>query len=243
MSAYESTGTPASSAALRVEDRHGAGSARDALLAAARDELVAHGASGVSLRAVARRAGVSHAAPKHHFGDRAGLLTVVAADGHRRLAAALRGARDEHGDPETPELIARLGRMYLDFGLAEPALFELMFRSDELHPEDLVLMAAREESLGVLVDAVQAVRGVGGFGADAPVDQLALISWAFVHGLVVLVRDGALEAIATRTGTDPQSSQSEHPDGALSLAHTLTDTFIHSLADSRPRARSEPTPP
>ena len=74
VSAGESTGTPASSAALRVQDRHGAGSARDALLVAAREELVAHGAGGVSLRAVARRAGVSHAAPTHHFGDRAGLL-------------------------------------------------------------------------------------------------------------------------------------------------------------------------
>src|ERR1700712_3851843 len=87
VSAGESTGTPASSAALRVQVRHGASSARDTLLAAAREELVAHGAGGVSLRAVARRAGVSHAAPTHHFADRAGLLTVLAADGHRRLAA------------------------------------------------------------------------------------------------------------------------------------------------------------
>ncbi len=229
-----------SSTAPRAEAGEGARPVRDALVAAARAELVAHGASGISLRAVARRAGVSHAAPKHHFGDRAGLLSVLAADGHRRLAATLRDTRQEHGEHEAHGPIARLGRAYLDFGLAEPALFELMFRSDELHPDDPVLVAARAESLGVLVDAVHAARGAGGFGADAPVDQLALISWAFVHGLVVLVRDGALDALATPTGVSAQDSPDDHSRSAQSLAHALTDTFTRGLADPRPDGPSGP---
>ena len=71
------------------DDAPAASDVATALLREARHELAEHGAGGVSLRAVARRAGVSHAAPKHHFGDRAGLLTAVAVDGFERLTEAL----------------------------------------------------------------------------------------------------------------------------------------------------------
>src|SRR5213080_824442 len=70
------------------------GDLRRALMRAALDAIVEGGPANLSLRDLARRAGVSHAAPAHHFGDKAGLLTSIAAEGYRRLAGSL-GARDE----------------------------------------------------------------------------------------------------------------------------------------------------
>jgi WHG domain-containing protein len=84
--------------------------------------------------------------------------------------------------------IGVLGRAYLDFGLAYPALFELMFRADQVHREDPVFAAASAESFGILVGALEEADQ----GRSA--EELSLISWAFVHGLVVLVAGGALPA-------------------------------------------------
>ncbi len=168
------------------EDQAG-GRAR--LLAAARGELLEHGSAGLSLRGIARRAGVSHAAPKYHFGDRAGLLTAVAAAGFGELASALRSATAAEGELS----LGVLGRTYVAFGLANRALFELMFRPDQLHPDDPDLRAAQADAIGLLSTAVAAESGTG-VTEEAP--ELALASWAFAHGLVALVRDGALQNVA-----------------------------------------------
>src|SRR3954463_9633294 len=103
---------------------------REDLLAAARAELDDHGHAGLSLRAVARRAGVSHAAPKHHFGDRAGLLTALAVEGYRRLGARFRPLAPDHRAPPAADRapvdkLVALGHTYLDFSLTEPDLFEV----------------------------------------------------------------------------------------------------------------------
>lgn len=190
-------------------------SGRAALLTAAREELVEHGHSGISLRAVARRAGVSHGAPKHHFGDRAGLLTAVAAEGFRALAAALRAA-DVATGADTASRLTALGQAYLDFGLGHPALFDLMFRPSELCPEDPELRAAQRASTEVLVDAADRL-GSSPVSGSVPVPALALTSWALVHGLVVLTRDGAL-APFTDGVADPAD-----------LAHTLTALFAEQV--------------
>ena len=175
---------------------------REALLAAARDELTEHGQAGISLRAVARRAGVSHAAPKHHFGDRGGLLTAVAAEGFDALYVALTAAADELDSTDAPAArLAALGRAYVDFGLRHPALFDLMFRPAELHPDDPALVAARRGALGVLSAAVTQVASSELEPSGTP--DLALLSWALAHGLVVLARDGALHRAAGRATEDP----------------------------------------
>ncbi len=187
-----------------------------ALLREARAELVEHGASGVSLRAVARRAGVSHAAPKHHFGDRAGLLTAIAVDGFERLTQELHRA-----DTATDALdrLAALGRAYLDFGIANPAVFELMFRPDQVHGDAPELVAARSESFGVLASAVGSA--VDQDQGARPTEEVSLISWALVHGLVVLIHGGALQTI---TGTDEPAS----------IAYTLTEAFSAMLRANPP---------
>jgi AcrR family transcriptional regulator len=170
---------------------------RAGLLAAARAELAEHGRSAISLRAVARRAGVSHAAPKHHFGDRAGLLTAVATDGFDALSAALRRVLPPDVTP-SPGVLADLGRAYIEFGLAHPGLFDLMFRPGELHVDDPALVRAQRAAIGILsatADRLVPPVRAPGTGPDAP-SSLALSSWALVHGLVVLTRDGALGGIA-----------------------------------------------
>jgi AcrR family transcriptional regulator len=202
------------------DDAPAARDVANALLREARHELAEHGASGVSLRAVARRAGVSHAAPKHHFGDRAGLLTAVAVDGFERLTGAL--LRADSGDTDAIDRIAALGSAYLDFGIANPAVFELMFNPNEVHRDDPALTAARSESFGVLASAVDsAVDRTDRVRGDRPADEMSLISWALVHGLVVLIHGGALQTI---TGTDAPAN----------VAHTLTEVFSAMLRANPP---------
>jgi AcrR family transcriptional regulator len=181
---------------------------RTALLAAARAELAEHGHAGISLRAVARRAGVSHAAPKYHFIDRAGLLTAVAAQGFAELARALR---------QVPPELAALGHAYITFALANPALFDLMFRPSELHPADPGLRDAQQDAIGVLDSAATAAGAPAGQSPAAP-GELTLIGWALAHGLAVLARDGAL-----------QPASDDGQPGSAKLACHLVDVFTERL--------------
>lgn len=160
---------------------------RPALLRAARAELAEGGRAAVSLRAVARRAGVSHAAPAYAFGDRAGLLTAVATQGYRELAATM----DEPAASGEPADLAELGRRYVAFAQREPALYELMFRPAELADDDADLASARAASLRALT------RRTRPDGADGPPGEVTLISWALAHGVASLAAQGALPASAT----------------------------------------------
>jgi AcrR family transcriptional regulator len=182
---------------------------RATLLAAARAELAEHGHAGISLRAVARRAGVSHAAPKYYFSDRAALLTAVAAQGFAELAGSLR---------QVPPALAAMGHAYITFALANPALFDLMFRPSELHPADPELRHAEENAIGVL-DAAVAAAGAPREDSNAGPGELTMISWALAHGLAVLTRDGAL-----------QSATDGGQRGNAELACHLVDVFTQRLA-------------
>jgi AcrR family transcriptional regulator len=198
---------------------------RDALLAAARAELVEHGRAAISLRAVARRAGLSHAAPKYHFGDRSGLLTAIATEGFHALAREL----TEVHESDARQQLAALGRAYVDFGLSHPALLELMFAPSELHAADPELIAAQQQAIGALTAAVSQLAGVETTPSETP--ELALISWSFVHGLVVLARDGVLQSATTPPATN-----------AAELAHTLTDLFTQYVGqDLRGRTTNPAT--
>jgi AcrR family transcriptional regulator len=188
---------------------------REALLTAARAELVERGRAAISLRAIARRAGLSHAAPKYHFGDRSGLLTTLATEGFHALTDHLSHTRE----PDAQHQLAALGRAYIDFGLCYPALFELMFTPSELHANDPQLIAAQQQAIGTLTTAVSRLTGSGPTPPETP--KLALISWALAHGLVVLAQDGALQSAAT-----------PEPTTAADLAHTLTDLFAQYVGDN-----------
>jgi AcrR family transcriptional regulator len=163
------------------------GDLRRALVDAALELVGEQGVAPLTLREVARRAGVSHAAPYHHFADRAALLAAVAEEGFRALTAAMLRARDRAG-PDPRRRLQEIGVAYVEFATGHPAHFRVMF-SGELAGQQADcpgLDEAGASSYGVLLDALRAC--VGG----EPGPALAAAAWSIVHGLAVLWIDGPL---------------------------------------------------
>jgi len=172
--------------------RYHHGDLRRALLTAAEEAITENGVATLSMRDLARRAGVSHAAPTHHFGDKAGLLTALATEGFDQLAKAM-----------ATSLLAsnsflELGVTYIRFALTRRALFEVMFRPELYHPDDPELLAARARSADVLYGAVSdlpdstlAARQPGAGPASPEVRTAGLAAWSMVHGFATLWLTGA----------------------------------------------------
>jgi AcrR family transcriptional regulator len=163
------------------------GDLRRAILDAALDVIATSGPSAISLRDLARHAGVSHAAPAHHFKDKAGLLTAIAVEGNEFLAASLIEALAE----ERSGLID-LGVRYVRFALDHPAHFEVMFRPDLYHRDAPELLAARDRTGKLLREAVAAM-SEDERGPDVSRAQLA--AWSIAHGFATLVSGGNLERV------------------------------------------------
>lgn len=160
------------------------GDLRAALVRAAMELLDESGDTDLSLRAVARRAGVSPAAPYRHYADREALASAVAAVGYHDLAERLNAA---HPAPSSPEELAAVGVAYVRFALERPALFRVMF--GEPCNRDHDERAAATEAVTLYVRAiVERVFPRGDPGA------LATAIWALVHGLAFLHLDGKLDA-------------------------------------------------
>ncbi len=160
------------------------GDLRAALLAAAEAELTEKGIEAFSLRAVAKRAGVSHAAPAHHFGDVTGLLTALAAEGFRAFLSSMTALTTCDAEPEIRLEAAGLG--YIDFALARPALFRLIFSSKRPDFTDPALGAAADAAYGHLVALVAEL------GGTEP-DVLAI--WSLVHGAADLLAGGRIKGL------------------------------------------------
>lgn len=161
-----------------------------ALEAAALELLREQRASSLSLREVARRAGVSHNAPYHHFGDRRGLLRSIAAHGLRDLHAAMAAARDGAGSDPRDRLLA-IGRAYVDFALERSGQFDAIFDPEICDPRDpdpavAQLIAANDE---LIRDATRAMLPRA---SDDEVAAAAASLWGTVHGLSALVSAGHL---------------------------------------------------
>jgi AcrR family transcriptional regulator len=162
------------------------GNLREALLDAAESALTHMDLGEVSLREIARRAGVSHAAPKHHFGSLGALFGEVAARGFERFVASLDEAA-ARGD-QAPEVRMRaMARAYLRFALANPAVYGLMFgrreNAVEVTPHLMTAMLAAwnqlEEQVGAVVGPARKLHG-------------AVAVWSAVHGLAMLHLDRKL---------------------------------------------------
>lgn len=154
-----------------------------AALRAATVELVAErGPSGFSLREVAKRAGVSHAAPQHHFGGAEGLLTSVAIEGFRTLGDAFQEASESPGS--AVERLRLCGQAYVRTALEHPGHFGVMTQEELLDGEDSELLDAGARTFGLLVGMVEAVRDE--INPDLDVDTAAVLCWASMHGLVEL---------------------------------------------------------
>src|SRR6476661_7335211 len=149
------------------------GDLRAACVRAAIELLEENGETALSLRAVARRAGVSPAAPYRHYADREALVSAVAAVGYRELAQRLAAA---HPSPSTPEELAGVAVAYVQFALERPALFRIMFGEPCDRDSDERVAATAAVSLYVrgIVERVF---------PEADAEALATAIWALVHGL------------------------------------------------------------
>ncbi|MCB1000542.1 MAG: TetR/AcrR family transcriptional regulator [Ilumatobacteraceae bacterium] len=172
-----------------------------ALLDAAAEVIGEMGPAQMSLREVARRSGVSNAAPVHHFGDKAGLFTALAAEGFERLADTLSAATDGSADGQVDpaEVFLEIGVAYVRFAVANRAHFEVMFRPELYH----------RESSDVLAAASRAAQHLYGPAADVIGDGITddrdagTIAWSLVHGFATLVLNGNLD---TEASADPEGT-------------------------------------
>ncbi len=158
------------------------GRLKEAVVEAALAEIEAVGTSELSMREVARRAGVSHAAPAHHFGDKAGIFTEIAARGFSLLTQ------------ETGELVSgglvEAAAGYVRFALEHKAHFEVMFRPELYRTDDPELVAARDSSFEVLYRAVE--EGLQP-GQEDELMPTSVAAWSALHGFATLLLYGNLE--------------------------------------------------
>ena len=174
----------------RAVGEHFAGDLRQALLDAAVATLDEVGADRLSLREVARRAGVSHAAPAHHFPGKAGLLTAVATEGFGMLVGYLAAAQpDAAGEPV--DQLAALGRAYAQFAEDNPGRFEVMFRPGLLHTANSDFQRAGDAAYQALHNHIASCQRRG-WRPGTPTDALTAAAWALAHGIAVLRRQGSL---------------------------------------------------
>jgi AcrR family transcriptional regulator len=158
------------------------GNLRAALIEAGIALLNEQGLPGLSLRAIAARVGVSHTAPKNHFGSLKGLLTAIATEGFRRHAAAMRKGVSDTSLGADRVRAALAG--YVEFAEAHPALFEMMFSPLYCDYQDDALIAQARESYAVLEDVAATLAQ----GQDVPHSQLRteMMLWSFAHGFASL---------------------------------------------------------
>lgn len=158
------------------------GDLRAAILTEAARLVADRGADGVSLRELAREAGVSHAAPAHHFTDRRGLFTALAAQGFELLAAALAAARPRFLD-------AALA--YVRFAIEHPGHYRVMFDKSLLDSSNRELVDA-EAAAGT--ELAEGVASLSDPGARADPGGARLAAWSLVHGFSMLWLNDAVNA-------------------------------------------------
>ena len=169
------------------------GDLRAALVAQGLVVLERDGLSALTLRAVAREVGVSHAAPSRHFADAAAFLTAIAASGYRDLATRLSVDSDGAADPDVA--LRAAGRAYVDFALDHAQLYRLIFHAGlaESAWDDDEFRDASTAAFAVLEGHVQRAIDAGVLDRR-PVRELALTLWSAVHGICTLVIDRQLTA-------------------------------------------------
>lgn len=170
-------------------------------------EIDAVGAARISMREIARRAGVSHAAPAHHFGDKRGIFTAIAIEGFDLLRS------DSERYLDQPNALLHGGLAYIGFGARHPAHFEVMFRPDLYDTEDPDLQAARIKSFEVLYRAVELALGTS---ESDKVMGTSIAAWSAVHGFAALWLGGNFPP---ELANDPDSFASLLTEGFIALGH------------------------
>jgi AcrR family transcriptional regulator len=196
------------------------GDLRTVVLDQVRHIIREQGVSVVSIREVARRARVSHAAPSHHFGNKAGLLTAFAIQGYDLLADTVKAQIAETGAATAPDVLAVMGQAYVRFALENPEHFGVMFPGELVNESDPEYVRATNRCYGPLMEVVTKGSAQGSLSAD--VKLVATAAWSLVHGLASLLLSGRIEA---RTGdTDPEA-----------LTREVTELFVDRMLRRQPR--------
>ena len=181
------------------------GDLADALINATVSLLQTKSVAALSLREIARVAGVSHSAPAHHFKDKAGLLTAVAVEGHKLLTKTLTD-KTMHHDHDAAEKYRAAGEAYIRFAIAQPAHFEIMFRPELINTDDPDYQLHGKKARDILAACVKDVLSVEALESDL-VEAMLISSWSKVHGFAILWLAGNFG----------------DPDNMTSLEHLLKD--------------------
>jgi AcrR family transcriptional regulator len=163
------------------------GTLRETLLSATLTLIAQEGIGAVSLRKVARTAGVSPGAPYHHFEDRAALLTALSDEGFKNLEATLKAAKEKEESP--PERIAAMLTAYIRFAQENPAYYRLMFR-----PELKTKNKEEEDDAGAAAYKLltKTVEECQTDSTHTETETLSIALWSTAHGLASLWLDGQL---------------------------------------------------
>src|SRR5262245_40147142 len=161
---------------------------RRTVLDASLELIEQDGLGALSMREVARRAGVSHQAPYHHFGDREGILAALAADGFVRLHNDMQKAIGT--SKSQVKRLEAVGNAYIEFALKNPGYFKIMFRSELVEMERFDELRERaDEAFGLLTSVI--APAARSHGTKDPV-LLSVAAWSLAHGLATLLLEGKL---------------------------------------------------
>lgn len=195
------------------------GDLRAAVLTAAGQVIARDGVDQLSLRSLAAELGVSHTAPRHHFGSREGLFTALAAEGYELLADALEEAA-ANGD------FAAVGVAYVLFAIKNPGHFAVMYRPELIDGSNTDLRRAQERTAAQLDAGARAHDG----GSPERIAVAAIAAWSLVHGLATLKLSGALDAAGL-----PQQAGGD----LSSLASRAVRQLFGGTSPSQLRTRTE----
>lgn len=174
------------------------GDLRRALLLKAEELIEKEDVAELTLREVARQAGVTHSAPYHHFATKTDLLAAIAENGFRSLYTEQLQALGKAG-PDPVKRFASLGTAYVKFAVARPGRFRVMFRANQQGWSEYahVLEAAQESFVLLTSTADEAIRAGH---VEADLLEFVLAAWSVVHGLATLWVDGPLKRVTALTG-------------------------------------------
>jgi AcrR family transcriptional regulator len=167
------------------------GDLKNALIKAGMEIISKEGLAGLSLRKVARKAGVSHAAPYAHFADKQALIAAISTEGYHRLYDQLTATVAAYeGDPQ--RILVEAGWSYVQFALNDSQRFKVMFsgilEQEKDYPEFREMALKSFELLVTLVKGCQA----DGLLAPGPADMVAVRLWSVVHGFILLLLEGQI---------------------------------------------------
>lgn len=216
------------------------GNLKDELLRAGLELVAQGGPEALSMRALSRRAGVSHAAPYRHFEDRRDLLAAIARQGFEHLDQRMADAATDGDGPL--DRFRSIATAYVAFAFANPAHYGLMFGREVFNgppPEDL--RAAARTPLSRAVEAVAACQSAGAMPSEDP-RVITDVAWATLHGLAVLATNGLVDAGPNEapTGLKSRTGAAAKTAGVPPVVMQAVETLVRGLASDHPSRPAGP---